>query len=578
MRSGSKNSVSTSITIKIITIIISVIVILLGTMKIINDLNKAPISSIMPKLGQEDIGVVMEDSILELSSYPRNINNRIYLPVKFVQKYINSYFFWDEREGILTYTTEKDVIRMKTDSLTYFINDEPIKLHIPITTLNKEAYIPLELVTKFCKYKFTYIDKHKLLMVDDMKINKKFVNVITKKGYIRTKPNEDSPYLKKIYKHDELRIFDNELKLFTEKNWIKVRTKEGIVGYINKKSIGDSITEESSYNNIEENEEHEKYKNIEGKINMAWHQVTNVVANNKIKHILENTKGVDIISPTWFHLSDSSGIITNYADIKYVNFAHENGYQVWGLFSNSFNSAITHDVLSSTKKRQNVIKQILAYSAIYELDGINIDFEKVSKKDGAYFVQFIRELTPYLKRQGLTVSVDMYVPKPWTAHYNRTEVGKIVDYIIIMGYDEHWATSPKSGSVASINFVEKGIVDTLKEVPNNKVILGIPYYTRLWKETVEEGKKIVSSQAYSMNSALNILKERNIEAIWNNEVEQYYGEYIEGKDTYKIWLEEEKSIEEKVKLVNKYGLQGISGWKIGLEKEEVWEVLNNYLK
>jgi spore germination protein YaaH len=239
---------------------------------------------------------------------------------------------------------------------------------------------------------------------------------------------------------------------------------------------------------------------------------------------------------------------------------------------------MTHEVLSSTEKREYVIKQILAFSALYDLDGINIDFENVGSDDGEYFVQFIKEITPYLKNQGLVVSVDMSVPRPWTEHYNREALGEIIDYLIIMGYDEHWSTSPESGSVASIGFVLEGVEDTLLSVPKERVILGLPYYTRRWREEIIDGEIVVSSKALSMSAAYNMLIENNAEINWDEVTAQYYGEYEISGILYRIWLEEERSIEEKVSLVQLYDLAGAAGWKLGLEKDEVWDVLYEYLK
>lgn len=533
--------------------------------------NKASISEILPRNTKEDISVIIEDSMMILDNYPRIIKDNIYLPVDLVSEHLNNNFFWDNDEKILTYTTKEEVIRMETDALTYFINDEPLELNMPIIEINTIPYMPLNVAVKLTNYKIIYNTKYNLLIIDD-KFKQVTYGDVKQDSFIRLNKNDKSPYIKRVHKHDKLIIYDDK-----DEDWVKVRNKEGLLGYIKRKEITNIITTIDETES-EITEEFNINKNIDGKINMVWHQVTNVNSNGNVKDLINNSYELDVISPTWFALKDTEGNISSLADIEYVNWAHKEGYQVWALFSNSFDASITHEVLSSTKKRQKVIKQILAYSAIYNLDGINIDFENIAVEDGKYFVQFIKELTPYLKKQGLIVSVDMYVPKPWTSHYNRKEIGKIIDYLIIMGYDEHWSGSSNSGSVASIGFVEKGIKDTLLEVPKEKILLGIPYYTRLWSEEIIDDKVTISSKAYSMNRALELIKNNNANIVWDNETGQYYSEYIVDDIIYKIWLEEEKSIEEKVKLVNRYQLEGISGWKLGLEKEEVWSVLKRYLK
>ena len=311
---------------------------------------------------------------------------------------------------------------------------------------------------------------------------------------------------------------------------------------------------------------------------MVWHQVFNMTANGSVQEKMAEAKGVNVISPTWFHITDTEGAVSSLADIAYVQWAHQNGCKVWPLFSNSFDKAITHAVLSSTAKREKVIRQILSFVDLYDLDGINIDFEEVPKEDGPAYVQFVKELSLFLKQKGVTVSVDMYVPKPWTEHYGRAEIGKYIDYLIIMGYDEHWSTSPKSGSVASINFVREGVTDTLASVPANKVILGIPFYTRLWQETGSGDSVKVSSKAYGMGYGKQLMIDKGAKIEWNEEVAQYYGEYKEGDVTFKMWLEDQRSLAEKLKVASQYRLAGVAGWKLGLESEEAWEAITQYLK
>lgn len=540
--------------------------------KILPNFQQARIEEIIPNYEKGKISVVIEDNIIDVNYPPVLEGEDIYLPIDLVNKYIEPYYYWDEKEKTLTYTTGNKVIRMKNEELTYFVNNEPLELDMPIMTFDTMmAYIPIHIITSFSDIQIQYNRELELIVIDFANKKYKQAQVIEDKSYVRLDTDIKSKIVKKLDKKDIVRLYEQ-----TATGWVKVRTTTGLLGYIKKGSIGTmkdiypkTVKEDVSKYNFK--------KNIKGKINIAWHQVTNVNANKGLKNKLEGVKGLDVISPTWFSIKNTQGDISNIASKEYVKYAKEQGYQVWALFSNRFDKKITHDVLSSTKKREKVIKQILALTSIYDLDGINVDFENVAKEDGDYYVQFIRELTPYLKSQEVIVSVDMYVPSPWTAHYNRTELGKVVDYLIIMAYDEHWATSPESGSVASIGFVEKGIEDTLNEVPKEKVILGLPYYTRLWKEEYIDGELKVSSKAYTMEKARQVLEENDSQITWNDEVKQYYGDYKDNNITYKIWLEEERSIEEKLKLAVKYDLVGISGWKIGLEKKEIWDVLVKYL-
>lgn len=532
---------------------------------------RAEASQIYEGIEEDYTYVIFEDKPLQLNNYPKIQDEKIYLPVDFVIQYLNSNFYWDENESTLTYTTSEDVIRMKSDDLDYFVNDEPVKLNLPIMQVESGmAYIPQELLGKFCNYNMSYNKDLDLLIIDDVKEDSTYGVISDKKVSLRINKDDYSNYIIRLNPGTVVKIYEEY------EGWYRVRTEDGYIGYINKMGISETRQVEG----ITETKESQTSMDhsFDGKVNMVWHQVTNVTANNTVVDAMKGVTDLDVLSPTWFALSDSEGNISNIADVSYVEWAHQQGYEVWALFSNSFNSTITHDVLSSTEKREKVIKQILALAAIYELDGINIDFENVATEDGIYFVQFIKEITPYLKKQDLIISVDMYVPSNWTKHYDREQVGKIVDYIIIMAYDEHWSTSETSGSVASIGFVEKGIVDTLKEVPRDKVILGLPFYTRLWIETVHDGEIVVSSKAYSMKRAYELLIENKAAIEWKEDVAQYYGEYVINDVTHKIWLEEEVSIERKLKMLQKYDLAGVSGWKLGLEKDEVWPIIRSYLK
>ena len=234
--------------------------------------------------------------------------------------------------------------------------------------------------------------------------------------------------------------------------------------------------------------------------------------------------------------------------------------------------------MSSPEIREEIIKQVLAYAELYELDGINIDFETIRSDDGEYFVQFVREITPYLKAQGLTVSVDLSRPEGWNYYYGMEEIGETVDYVVLMAYDEHWGTSPESGSVASMGWTEESITSTLDMVSPEKVILGIPFYTRLWEEKNIDGNLTVSSSSLGMQAALNYINENNMEIVYDEESGQNYSSIEKDGATYKIWLEDELSLRKRMELVEKYNLAGCAGWKRHLETDNTWSIINSYMK
>jgi len=235
-------------------------------------------------------------------------------------------------------------------------------------------------------------------------------------------------------------------------------------------------------------------------------------------------------------------------------------------------------VLSSTLKRAEAIRQVLALSVVYELDGINIDFEAIPEADGPYFVQFVKELSIYARQQGLIASADLPVVKSWTQHYGRTEIAKYLDYVMIMAYDEHWGTSPIAGSVSSKTFTDEGVYYTLSQVPKEKIILGVPFYTRLWKEETVDGEIKVSSKAYSMEAIQKIIDDRKLVPVWLEDIGQFYVEYEEEGARFRIWLEEKTSMEMRLKIAQQYDVAGIAAWKIGLENDDIWPLIRSYMK
>lgn len=532
--------------------------------------------TIYAEADDDNIVTLYNGKIIANHNSVRNIGGSLYFPIDVVIDYLNDQFFYDAAEGTITYTTEKDIIRMKTDELTYTVNDEPLKLDIGMTVFDDIAYLPLSLVQKFSHHDFTYSDEYDVLQIRDWyeTITTGEVYYEVEEVFIRNIPEDQSPYIHKAYIGMDLQIVDEE------GDYYQIVTKEGFLGYIRKEYVR-SITTESldrepvkSYDSFPSSE-------FDGKLNMVWNYVNNHNTNLRIQEYMENTKDVDVISPTWFILQGTEGDVKSFADLDYVRWAHENGYQVWALLHNldaGYTRAMTHEVISSTEKRAEVIRQIMAYASIYELDGINIDLEAIPEKDGEYYIQFCKEMAVYCKQQGLTVSADFPVVKSWTGHYGREELSEYLDYIIIMGYDEHWGTSPIAGSVASRTWTDEGIYYTLQEVPKEKVVIGIPFYTRLWLEEEVNGEIQVSSKAMGMDYAKNYMDERGVEWEWLEDIGQYYAEFTEDDIRHRMWLEDVNSVEMRMQIAADYDVGGVAGWRIGFENDGVWDVISKYMK
>ncbi|MFR1464074.1 MAG: glycosyl hydrolase family 18 protein [Blautia wexlerae] len=356
------------------------------------------------------------------------------------------------------------------------------------------------------------------------------------------------------------------------KKWrtgIEVATDDGYIGYIDKKKVGEA---EKTKFERSFNREQYSYLTMDSKVNMVWHQVTSTDANAYFADATANMTGVNVISPTWFYLTDTSGNIASIASADYVSQAHEKGLQVWGLIDNFTQEVSTTETLSSTAARQNIISQLIQAAQDVGMDGINVDFESLSEDVGTHFLEFLRELSIECHKNNLVLSVDNPVPEDFTSHYDRAEQGRVVDYVIIMGYDEHYVGS-EAGSVASLPWVEQGVQDTLKEVPAKRVINAIPFYTRLWRTTGGN----VTSEAIGMDQAQQTIADNNVETYWDKTTSQNYGKYDIDNSTYQIWIEDAQSVAEKVKLVSKYDLAGVSAWKLGFENSGIWKVISDNL-
>lgn len=403
---------------------------------------------------------------------------------------------------------------------------------------------------------------------------------------VRYQGGVKSPILTEISKGSKVVVLDDE------NDWMKVGTEDGFVGYVKTNALRDAATETTS-----REFEEPVYTNIskDYTINMAWHNVSNSDANSYILETIAGTKGLTTIAPTWFSLSDTEGNVSSLADSDYVNYAHQSNLEVWAVlrdFHGGINSYDeTYEVLSYTSKRTKVINQVIAEAIETGIDGINLDFELISTECGQHYIQFVRELSVKCRQNGLVLSVDNYVPQPYNEHYDIEEQGAVADYVVIMGYDEHTEGSYETGSVASIGYLKNGITDALESVPAEKLIAGVPFFTRLWFETPKTEEELadeagteaasypdkVTSTAYSMDEAAQVVKNAGAEAQWDKETMQNYAEWDADGGTYKIWLEDEQSLEEKLKVIKSNNLAGVAEWSLGMEDSGVWDLILQYV-
>lgn len=479
--------------------------------------------------------------------------DEVYIPLDVVNGYLNQRYYWDSANKKILYATPTSLTEEAA-------SDQPGG---NVWLKESTVYLKLDYVKKY-----TDIDSYIYKDPARIAIQYKFSNVQTvtvkKDTVIRYRGGIKSKILTKTAKDTVLRLMNEG------EDWDQVATDDGYIGYIQKKKV--SAADTTDYKRSFKAEAY-SYFTMDEPVNLAWHQVTSTDANNYFADTTQNMTGVNVISPTWFSVSDNDGNVSSLASGEYVMQAHEKGLKVWGLVDNFSENMSTTTVLSNTAARQNLENQLVTYALKAGLDGINVDFESLSEDVGIHFLQFLRELSIQCHENNLVLSVDNPVPEDFTSHYDRAEQGKVVDYVIIMGYDEHYVGSD-AGSVASLPWVEQGVKDTLAEVPAKRTILAIPFYTRLWKTT--DGGTL-TSEAIGMDQAQQAISDNGAETYWDKTTSQNYGTYEGDGATYQIWLEDSKSIAEKVKLIPKYKLAGVAEWKLGFENSGIWSVITENL-
>lgn len=514
--------------------------------------------------GEGKAALILQDTISEAKG--KIVDGRAYLPYSVITNEMGGRFYWDKESEKMLYTTATDTLEIKPEDTAYTIAGQTKQQdYILVKEIGEEFYIALDFVEQYMPIQGEVYDKPDRIVVSYKWGDINTVSV-SKDTEVRYQGGIKSPILSDVKKGDTLILLEEM------ENWSRVMTADGIDGYVEKKNLEKPQTTELSYTG----EYKEDYSSLtrEHKINLAWHQVTSEAANAALGETIQNMAGVNVISPTWFSVTANEGTISSLASADYVNEAHSRGMEVWGLIDNFNPDVSTLETLSSRSSREHIIQKLLEEAQRVGLDGINVDFEALTEEEAPHFIQFVRELSVVCRANNLVLSVDNPVPQ-FTGFYNRKEQGIVADYVIIMGYDEHTTGSEEAGSVASLPFVKEGIEKTLQEVPKEKVINGIPFYTRLWTES---NNGTLSSEVMTMDAASQYIQENGIEVYWEKETAQNYGELLTDNGTQKIWLEDEQSIEEKMKLISQYELAGVASWKLGFERADVWNVISQYLQ
>lgn len=513
----------------------------------------------------DDVAIILQNEML--SEKAKYWDGMCYFSLDTIQTYFNERFYFDREEGLLLYTTATEIISSPVGTEIYTINQEEKQMeHIISRIEGEELYVSAEYIKNYTNYSYELFENPLRLQVDTM-WEEQETAVIKKSTQVRYQGGVKSDILTEIMKGESVYVLE------PMETWTKVKTRNGFIGYVENKKLEQYAAENPipvtdyvapEYTSIKKDEP----------VNLVWHAVAGVAGNDTFLPLYANTKGVNVVSPTWFYINDDQGNIVSFASEQYVEQAHQKGLEVWAMVDNFTNAQIsTFQVLSKTSTRTNLIDQLVEQTLAYGIDGINVDFENLSVETGEPFIQFLRELSVACRKNHIVLSVDNYVPIGNTNHYRRKEQGIVADYVIIMGYDEHYKGSAQAGSVASIDYVEKGIVNTLEEVPAEKIINALPFYTRIWESTGAD----VDSQAVGMELANEYIANHGLTPQWDETTCQNYAEYQKGDTLYQIWMEDAESIRVKLNVMKAHGITGVAGWKMGFETPDIWDVIAEFL-
>lgn len=492
-------------------------------------------------------------------------NDNIYISKQDLGNFFDKYIYEDTENNNIVTTYNNKIASISLEKNKININGSTKNTYAHAENKEGIIYVPITELEDVYGIEIKYLPDSKVLTIDSTSKEQK-KGIITKNVSVKSSTKFISKTIDKVKKGSYVIVVSED------KGYTKIRTENGKVGYVKTNKVANTVVVR---------EEMQETKQIEGKVNMVWDYYSEVASTPDRTGVTMD--GVNVVSPAFFHLNTSGELTENVGTQgqAYIDWAHSNGYKVWPMVQNAGNGMlnVTSNIMNDYNKRQKLINQIVNYCVKYKLDGINIDFENMKKEDKDMYSRFIIELTPRLKDMGIVVSVDVTAPdgsETWSLCFDRNVIGDVADYIIFMAYDQYGTSSNKSGTTAGYDWVNLSLNKFLKteEIESNKIILAIPLYTRLWTE--DSSGKVVKQSTVSMKNIDSILPS-GVNKQWDDNLKQYYVEYQDGQYTKKMWIEDEKSLKEKINLINSNNLGGVASWEKGMETDNFWTFLKENL-
>ena len=536
---------------------------------------RMPYEEYFGQMKENEAAIVLQDQILEERALISEEGN-VYLPYELVRESLNERFFWDEENAQALFTTADQTFEIPVGTASYTIidgalADDPASEAsydkvIFLRGSDNTLYLSMDFLAQYTDIACIYDADTKHVFIRNQ-WGSTLTAESTKEAAVRYRGGIKSPIVADLLKGDQVIVLEEE------DHWLKVLTQDGFIGWVKANRMTEPVTSDQKNEGFTPVE----YPSItmDGKVALVWHMISNQDDNKAFSQATESMSGINVISPTWFSLADNDGNVESRGSKTYVDEAHRKGLQVWGLvddFSPDMDNSV---MLASTSARRSCISQLIGYAKTLSMDGINIDFEHVDPGDAYTYTEFIRELSIACRRAGIVLSVDTYPPYEFNAYLNRKEIAEVSDYLINMGYDEHYVGSDP-GSVASFGYEEGAITNLLlMGVPSDKLISAIPFYTRIWYTSMDdEGNTHINSEELTMNSVSATLDSWNLTPDWDPVTAQnYVGWYTDDGVLCEIWIEDADSLQRKALLVSSNDLAGCAIWVLGFQNDSVWDVI-----
>lgn len=486
-------------------------------------------------------------------------NNTIYLSQSDIENFFDKHIYKEDETNEIITTYGKKIAAIGFEKNSININGSDKEIYAHAIEKDGQVYLPISEMKDVYDVEIRNIEKTKVVTMDSLDREQKKA-IVTSNLSVKSSTNFLTRTVDRIKKGDSVIIISSD------KGYTKIRTEKGKIGYIKSKKVANEITVR---------EEMKEEKQIEGKVNLVWDYYSNV--GSAPDRSGTSIDGVNVVAPAFFYLDDDGNLKDNIGEKgeNYINWAHDNGYKVWPMVSNAeAGLTLTSEIMNSYAKRQKLIEDIVDKCVEYKLDGINVDFENMKQEDKDLYSRFIIELTPRLKEMGLVTSVDVTAPdggETWSMCFDRHVIGDVADYIIFMAYDEYGVSSTKPGTTAGYDWVKLSLNKFLQteEIESNKIILGIPFYTRVWT-TDPSGKS--TSKTVSMKKTESVIPD-GTQKQWDDDLKQNYVEYTDGNNKKQIWIEDIDSIKSKISLITENNLGGVASWQKDMELDEIWNVL-----